>query len=111
MRVTMSTANKMGGLATIAGTVVLMTILSSNAAVALRATMSLVAPRYCFNSQGHRHCGFHTWAQCQAARHGLGGGASENPARRGRRLGASVSVGMEHVINAPAKVAQRSPAE
>jgi hypothetical protein len=64
--------------------------------------MSLVAPRYCFNSQGQRHCGFHTWAQCQAARHGLGGGASENPARRGRRLGAS---GMEHVINAPAQVA------
>jgi hypothetical protein len=32
LRVIMSTANKMGGLATIAGTVVLMTILSSNAA-------------------------------------------------------------------------------
>ena len=79
MRVTMSTANKIRGLATVAGTVVLMTILSSNAADALRATMSLVAPRYCFNSQGHRHCGFHTWAQCQAARHGLGGGCFRKP--------------------------------
>jgi hypothetical protein len=73
MRVTMSTANKMRGLATIAGAVVLMTIPLSNAAHALRATKSL-APRYCFNNQGHHHCGFHTWEQCQAARHGFGGG-------------------------------------
>ena len=79
MRVTMSTANKMGGLATIAGTVVLMTILSSNVAHALRATKSLVPARYCFNNQGHHHCGFHTWEQCQAARHGLGGGCFRKP--------------------------------
>ena len=45
MRVTMSTANKIRGLATVAGTVVLMTILSSNAADALRATMSSPANR------------------------------------------------------------------
>ena len=78
MRVTMSTANKMRGLATIAGTVVLMTIPLSNAAHALRATKSL-APRYCFNNQGHHHCGFRTSEQCRAARHGLGGGCYRQP--------------------------------
>jgi hypothetical protein len=78
MRVTMSTVNKMRDLATIAGTSALMIILSSNAAHALRATKSLL-PRYCFNLQGHHHCGFHTWEQCQAARHGLGGGCHRQP--------------------------------
>jgi Protein of unknown function (DUF3551) len=72
MRVTMSRRNKTRAVATIAGALLVMTILSSNAAHG--------SPRYCFNSHGgHHNCGFRTWQQCQATRHGLGGACFRKP--------------------------------
>jgi len=35
--------------------------------------------RYCLNSHGHRNCGFSTWQQCQATRHGQGGLCHRKP--------------------------------
>jgi Protein of unknown function (DUF3551) len=48
---------------------ILLLILSPNSAQA----------RYCLNSHGHRNCGFSTWQQCQATRHGQGGLCHRKP--------------------------------
>jgi hypothetical protein len=67
MRPKMSKANRIRSIVTLAGAL-LLTIFSM-----IWASDAAQAARYCLGTREYRNCGFSTWHQCQAARHGQGG--------------------------------------
>jgi len=74
MRVEISKANKIRSIVTIAGALLASTIFST-----IWASTTAQAGRYCLGTRDYHNCGFSTWHQCQAARHGQSGVCYRKP--------------------------------
>jgi hypothetical protein len=74
MRVEISKANKLRSIVTIAGALLVFTIFS-----AIWVSNTAQAGRYCLGTREYHNCGFSTWHQCQAARHGQSGVCYRKP--------------------------------
>jgi hypothetical protein len=74
MRREISKANRMRSIVTMAGALLVLTIF-----LMIWASDAAQAGRYCLSTREFRSCGFSTWHQCQAARHGQGGVCSRKP--------------------------------
>jgi hypothetical protein len=74
MQMGASRANKMQTIVIIAGASLLLTIMSI-----IWASNAAWAGRYCLGTREYHNCGFSTWHQCQAARHGQSGVCYRKP--------------------------------